>query len=155
MKFVYSSEKNEAIIEHEDTVFKKYSKICKNYESAFKELDCILKLEQIWSTSRKKIKLEKWAISFYEESFSKTKIPFGKGYSCYLQCGVERNGKTVRYDNHDGEVDYYELSMSWIISSLTHRRFITECILYEDTNAFAEELDYFLKILKSTDVDFI
>src|SRR5690554_6730250 len=75
MKFVYSSEKNEAIIEHEDTVFKKYSKICKNYESAFKELDCILKLEQIWSTSRKKIKLEKWAISFYEESFSKTKIP--------------------------------------------------------------------------------
>ncbi|NLE06125.1 MAG: hypothetical protein GX638_15165, partial [Crenarchaeota archaeon] len=143
------------IIEHENTTFKKYSRICEKHESDFKELGCILKLEQIWSNSRKKIKLEKWGISFYEESFSKTRIPFGKGYSCYLQCEVERNGKTVRYDNHNGEVDYYELSMSWIISSLTHRRFITECTLYQDTNAFAEELDHFIKTLKSTDVDFL
>jgi len=73
------------------------------------------------------------------------------GYECLVYCAVLREGKPARYTKHDGEVDYYELSMSWFVTRIS--RFCVE--LYDNAEDIIESLNYFLEILESKDVEFL
>ena len=130
-----------------NTIFKKYSEIIKGYEPSFAQYGCVLKVGQVW------IKPHVW-LTPNKRIVSYSRLPFDGRYTGHVYCKVQKNGKTVRYGNHDGEVDYYELSGCWNVSSIIRHFFRTIVNLGEDADEVTEERNGFLKILGSKDVDF-
>ena len=115
-------------------MFEVYTHIINDYTEAFNQYNCVLKVECGWS-------------NFLKKNNSSQRLSFVNGYSCYIYCNVERDGKVVRYEDKDGEVDYYELSAYWSISSISKFFFHLNVCLYEETTDINVEMNRLLKII--------
>lgn len=141
MKFVYSPQINQTIIEYEDKILKEFEVIAQGYESVFAQYNCSIKVGQWWN-------------NYSQNMNGENRLSFEDGYVSYIYCNIEKNGEIVRYVDKDGEVDYYELSASWPISSITKRRSLISpkkaCLLVSflgDTDDMVNDLNEFLNQL--------
>lgn len=97
---------NNEIIEHENMVLKIYlDEIKQKYVSKFKEYGCDINVGLCWRTDMNK------PVSYTREHFQ-------DGYMCILYIEIQKNGKVVEIESHDGEVDYYSLSIGSIVSHI-------------------------------------
>ena len=142
LKLFYTPESENAITEHEDEMLAKYSEIIQSYALAFAKYNCTLRVGRVWASTQKMP---------LEGTEADSRLPFEDGYACYVYCNVERNGKTVRYDMKDGEADYYDLSMSWNVTSITYY----SLRLFEGIEDVIETMDHFMDTISSPNVEFI
>lgn len=89
MKFAYDESKTQRIINHEDIMLETYSKIISSYSSLFEQYDCSLDVRLFW-------------IDFSTKKRSNRRLPLHIGYTCYVCCEVQRDGKEVRINSIDG-----------------------------------------------------
>lgn len=134
MRFVYTSDKDDEIVRHEKIMLEKYSDILDSYRSIFEQYDCSLKIGHEWT-------------NFLKKEHSTHRLPFENGYECYIYCEVQKDDKEVHIESNDGEVDYYELSASWIISSIERNFFKTRVSLYSDTDDIENDIKELLRLL--------
>ena len=135
MKFIYTPNKTDIIVEHENSMLKEYSRIINNYSDMFAQYGCCLEVGCIWNNCLKK-------------STSTSRLPFRNGYSCYIYCDVLKAGELVRYNTSDGEVNYYEASTSWNISSIVKSFFNLKVTLFVEMNDVHNEMMQLFKIVK-------
>ncbi|HIZ11749.1 MAG TPA: hypothetical protein IAA41_06605 [Candidatus Eubacterium faecavium] len=130
MEFIYTPNQDNTIIAHEEKMLKKYSEIIDGYRNVFCESDCSLEVGCRW-------------INCIENKYSAVRLPFTNGYQCYIYCEVQRNGKEVHVKSFDGEVDFYPLSSSWIVS-LINMHFcklnVSLCSITDDVESNMNEL---------------
>lgn len=75
MKFVYTPDKDEVIIEHEERMLENYLNIIYRYQSEFEQYNCSLKVGCGW-------------INLLKKDHSTCRLPFKNGYECYIYCKV-------------------------------------------------------------------
>ena len=92
MKFKYMPDKEKIIIEHENKMLAEYQKIFNTYATAFSEHGCTIKSGCGWSNLLKR-------------NYSEERLPFRNGYACYIYCDIQRNGKSILYEDKEGEAD--------------------------------------------------
>ena len=137
MKFIYDERISQRIIDHEDIMLEKYSKIISGYSSLFDQYDCSLDVELFWSDS-------------VSEKNSNFRLPFHIGYTCYVCCEVLRDGKEVKVKSNDGEADYYSLSASWVVSSIDRKFFKTKVTLYRDADDIEADIMDLFRLLSDS-----
>lgn len=137
MKFEYDKSKTQRIINHEDIMLKTYSKIINTYSSLFEQYDCFLEVGLFW-------------IDFSTEKRSDRRLPFHVGYSCYVCCEVQRDGKEVQVKSVDGEADYYSLSATWMVSSIERSSFKAKVSLYSDTDDIENDMKELFRLLSNS-----
>ena len=137
MKFVYDKRKAQRIITHENRMLETYSKMISSYSSLFEQYDCSLEVRLFW-------------IDFSTEKRSNRRLPFHIGYACYVCCEVQRDGKEVRVKSIDGEVDYYSLSATWMVSSIERNFFKTKVSLYSDTDDTENDMKELFRLLSNS-----
>lgn len=140
MKIICFFKNGNPIVEHEDKMFEKYSQIVSKYSVMFAKYNCSLNIERSW-------------INLLENINSKNRLPFKNGYSCYIYCNVEKNGEVVRYENGDGEVDFYEVSTLWCVSSISRFFFRLKVMLWTETNEVEKEITRLLRIVEGQSGD--
>jgi hypothetical protein len=126
----------EKILNHEDKIFKQYSEITRKYVEAFAQYGCVLKIGQVW-------------INTLSKTSSSNRLSFENGYCCYVYCNIEKNGEVIHYEDTNGEVDYYELSACWSVSSISRVFFQLKVNLYKDISDVTDEMEHLLKMLVS------
>jgi len=139
IRFIYTAEKKQTIIEHEEEMLKKYSEVVDVYAAAFAQYNCILKVELGWSNFLKKYNTE-------------NRLPIENGYECYVCCNIERNGRVICYEAPDGEEVYYEMFLSRLVSSISKSLFRMKAYLYEDSEeiyGIIDEIEPLLEIVPS------
>lgn len=139
MKFLYNEDANQLIIDHETTMFRRYTEYIYGFSMQFAQYDCDLKVELLWNNS------------FGRELFGPfcdKRLPFKRGYECYVACEVQKDGETVCVKSTDGEVDYYILSAVWAISAINNFFFKPHVYLYSDICEAEEDIEGFLSTLK-------
>lgn len=134
MKFAYTSDKDEKIIEHEILMLEKYLDILDSYRTTFEQYNCSLKVGCRWT-------------NFLEKEHSASRLPFKNGYECYIFCEVQKDGREVHIKSNDGEVDYYALSSSWIISSIERRFFKNNVSLCSAADDVEDDMNRLLQLL--------
>lgn len=134
MKFVYSPDKDDKIVRHEKIMLEKYLKVIDGYRAIFEQHNCSLKVGCRWT-------------NFLKKEYSTHRLPFKNGYECYIYCEVQKDGKEVHIESNDGEVDYYSLSVSWIISSIERRFFKINVLLSSATNDIENDMNELLQLL--------
>ncbi len=140
MRFIYDKNRKKLIINHENTMFKTYTEIIGKYSALFKQYECDLKISISWSD--------------FKVKSSDCRLPFHTGYSCYISCEVQKEGKTVRVKDTEGEVEYYSVEVVWQISSiergslLKEKRFFKPVVeLYTDIDEVEEDMRGLLQLL--------
>lgn len=136
MKFVYTPDKDDDIVRYEKKMLEKYLKILDRYRAIFEQYNCSLKVGCGWT-------------NFLEKEYSLHRLPFKNGYECYIYCEVQKDGKEVHIESNDGEVDYYALSVSWIISSIERRFFKINVSLCSATDDIENDMDKLLQLLSN------
>ena len=137
MKFLYDKSKSQSIINHENAMLETFSKIIGSYSSLFEQYDCALEVSLFW-------------IDFSTEQRSDSRLPFHIGYSCYVCCEVQRDGKEVRVKSMDGEADYYSLSAAWMVSAIEKNFFKTKVSLYSDTDDAENDIKDLFRLLSDS-----
>ena len=136
MKFVYASDKDDEIVRHEKIMLEKYSNILDSYRAIFEQYNCSLKVGCSWT-------------NFLKKEHSTNRLPFENGYKCYIYCEVQKDGKEVHIESNDGEVDYYALSASWIISSIERWFFKINVSLCSATDDIENDMNELLQLLSN------
>lgn len=136
MKFVYILDKDDEIVRHEKIMLEKYLNIIDSYRVIFEQYNCSLKVGCGW-------------INFLKKEYSAHRLPFKNGYACYIYCEVQKDGKEVHIESKDGEVDYYALSVSWIISSIERRFFKINVSLCSATDDIENDMNELLQLLSN------
>lgn len=136
MKFVYDASKIQSIINHEDIMFEKYSKIISSYLSLFDQYDCSLEVRLFW-------------VDFSTKKRSNRRLPFDVGYACYVYCEVQRDGKEVHVKSIDGEADYYSLSATWMVSSIERIFLKAKVSLYSNTDDIKNDMKELFQLLSN------
>ncbi len=136
MRFVYTPDKTDKIVEHEITMLEKYSKIINGYSDMFARHGCTLNVGCVWNNSLKKYS-------------SDSRIPFQNGYACYVFCDVLKDGHTLCYNTCDGEADYYEATASWNISSIEECFFHLMVTLHSEQDGIHDEMAQLLKVVET------
>ena len=117
-------------------MLKKYSEILETFRKQLERYDCSLEIGMRWT-------------NFLKNEYSVNRLPFKNGYECYIYCEVQKDGKEVCIKSNDGEVDYYPLSASWIISSITRQFFkikVSLCLATDDIN---EDINMLFQLLSN------
>ena len=135
MRFIYTPNRNDIIVEHEKEMYKEYSKRIDDYSEMFARYGCSLNIGCVWCNLLKK-------------STSDSRISFQNGYSCYFYCDVLKDGNILRYNTCDGEVDYYETTTYWNISSIQSSFFRLIVTLYSELDSIHEEIMQLLKVVE-------
>ena len=93
------------------------------------------------------------SIQVYSKSFtgysSKSRLPFRNGYSCYMCCEVQREGKTVYVKSIDGEVDYYSVEAIWPVSAIERKLLKTEVVFYSNPEDVRNDMEQLFLLLSS------
>ena len=137
MKFEYDKSMAQHIVKHEETMLKTYFKMIGSYSPLYEPYDCSLEVCLFW-------------IDFSIEKRSKHRLPFHIGYTCYVCCEVQRDGKEVRVKSIDGEADFYSLSATWMVSSIERNFFKTEVTLYSDTDDAENDMKELFHLLSNS-----
>ncbi len=133
MEFVYTPDKDNEIIKHEEVMLEKYSNILDSYRRIFEQYHCSLEVGCRWT-------------NFLKKEYSVHRLPFKNGYECYICCEVQKDGKEVHVESNDGEVDYYALSASWIISSISRWFFHLNVSLCSATDDIESDMNELLQL---------
>ncbi len=131
----YTKKIDDLIISHENNMLALYIERAKKYMPLFEKSGYSLKVGLMWKC-------------FPEETVVFQRETFKNGYQCYVYCEVQKDGKEVCVECVDGEVDYYSLSASWMISSIFRSFFKLNVELYENTDDADMDLNDFLAQLK-------
>lgn len=134
MKFAYDASKDQLIIKHEDIMLETFSKIINSYSPLFQQYNCSLDVGRVWN-------------NFSNKERSNCRLPFQNGYSCYIYCEVQKDGEEVHVKCTDGEVDYYSLSSTWIVSSIDRKFFRTYVALYLGTDDIENDMEEMFRLL--------
>ena len=134
MRFNYDADMDLHIIKHEEQMLKAFSTKIQKYLASLKIYGCNAEVELFWCEQLVKNPT-------YE------RLGFDVGYACYVNCEVRRDGQVVKIKSRDGEADYYELSASWTISSIS-RNFLEKIVdLYSNTDDMDHEMEEWLRLL--------
>lgn len=136
MKFVYTSDKDDEIVRYEKIMLEKYLKILDGYRAVFGQHNCSLKVGCRWT-------------NFLKKEYSAHRLPFKNGYECCIYCEVQKDGEEVHIESNDGEVDYYALSVSWIISSIKRRFFKINVLLSSAIDDIENDMNELLQLLSN------
>ncbi len=98
------------------------------YSSLFKKYNCFLNVSLFWN-------------DFFTGYSSKSRLPFRNGYSCYMCCEVQREGKTVYVKSIDGEVDYYSVEAIWPVSAIERKLLKTEVVFYSNPEDVRNDME--------------
>lgn len=102
----------------------------------FHQYDCFLEVRLFW-------------IDFSTGKCSDRRLPFNLGYTCYVCCEVQKDGKEVCVKSVDGEADYYSLSAAWMVSSI--EKFLkTKVSLYSNTDEIEKDMKELLRLLSDS-----
>lgn len=137
MKFTYDKSKSQSIINHENIMLETYSKIIDRYSSLFEQYDCSLDVSLFW-------------FDFSTEKRSNRRLPFHIGYTCYVCCEVQRDGKEVQVKSADGEADYYSLSAAWAVSSIERNFFKAKVSLFSNTDKIENDIKKLFRLLSNS-----
>ena len=137
MKFEYDKSQAQRIISHEDIMLETYSKIISTYSSQFEQYNCSLDVRLFW-------------MDFSTEKCSDRRLPFHVGYTCYVCCEVQRDGKEVQVKSVDGEADFYLLSATWAVSSIERSFFKAKVSLYSDTDDIEKDIKDLFRLLSNS-----
>lgn len=137
VKYLFSKEK--LLVSQEDQIFKRYCEEISAYCDAFKKYGCTLNIGRVWINTLKNEK-------------SNIRLPFKNGYSCYVYCDVEVNNKVVCCNSDDGEVDYYEATASWCISSISRCFFQSNVFLWNEINDIDVQVKKLLKMVSEASI---
>ena len=110
--------------------------ILDSYRAIFEQYGCSLKVGCGWT-------------NFLKKEYSTHRLPFENGYECYIYCEVQKDDKEIHIESNDGEVDYYALSASWIISSIERRFFKINVSLYSDTDDIENDMNELFQLLSN------
>lgn len=88
-------------------------------------------------------------MDFFTEKCSDRRLPFHVGYTCYVCCEVQRDGKEVQVKSVDGEADFYLLSATWAVSSIERSFFKAKVSLYSDTDDIEKDIKELLRLLSN------
>lgn len=138
IEFVVTEEKCKEIQNFEAEMLEKYIKAIYPYLPLFNGIGYELKVELGWYNSIHRI-------------WSNSRPPLKNGYECYVYCIVEKGGEEVRIKSNDGEVDYYPLVTSWIISSVFRRLHKLKVSYYVNIDDVDTDLNEFLSQLKQVE----
>lgn len=134
MKFLYTPDKDDEIVRFEKIMLEKYLKILGSYRTMLAQNNYSLKVGCGWA-------------NFIKKEYSAHRLSFKNGYECYIYCEIQKNGKEVHIESDDGEVDYYPLSASWIISSIERRFFKLNVSLCSATDDIENDINELLQLL--------
>lgn len=134
MKFLYTPDKDDEIVRFEKIMLEKYLKILGSYRTMLAQNNYSLKVGCGWT-------------NFIKKEYSAHRLSFKNGYECYIYCEIQKNGKEVHIESDDGEVDYYPLSASWIISSIERRFFKLNVSLCSATDDIENDINELLQLL--------
>ena len=135
MRSLYNEKQNSYIMAHEEAMLEAYKRIARSYMAAFQDAGCTLDVFLWWTDSK-------------TAKYSRQRLPFQRGYLCYIACEVRRNGEVERVKSDDGEADYYNLEAYWPVSALEGRFFRTYVFLYDTMDGVREEIDSLLGLLE-------
>ena len=135
MRYLYTPSSFERIVQYEDEMLEKYRTIINGYSAMFSPYNGSLRVSRIWINTKTK-----------EKSYFR--LPHQNGYSCYVYCDIEKDGKIFRHYTTNGEADYYELSIFWNISSIFNLFFRKSVTLYAMAENIEEELRNCLEYVK-------
>lgn len=102
---ITDEEKKQEVYFFEEEMLQKYKMAIDPYSSFFKARGFNLKVELSWQNT-------------FRNEWSSTPMPLRNGYECSVFCLVEKDGELVNIKSDDGEVDYYPMWESWMISSV-------------------------------------
>lgn len=134
MKFVYTPDRDDEIVRHEELMLEEYLNILDSFRKIFEQYNCLLEVGYRWT-------------NFSKKEYSAHRLPFKNGYQCYIYCEVQKDGKEVHIESNDGEVDYYPLSASWIISSIERWFFKSNVYLCSATDDIESDMNELLQLL--------
>ena len=139
MKVKYSNRLNKEICTFEDHMLGIYTEKVQAYARSFEAVGCTLEVGLMWKNF------------FDADTVAFQRGDFRNGYECYVYCSVQRDGQEVRIPSNDGEVDYYDMSTAWRISSIRRFFFKLELSLYVDTDDIESDLENFLICIKNNE----
>ena len=128
MNFFYTPRKVTQIVQHEGDMLEKYQRKINKYSKRFSLYGCSLCVGLVW-------------INLKTNERSYLRLPFQDGYSCYVYCDIEKNGKLLRHYETNGEADYYELSCIWNVSSISNLFFRRHVSLFTIACDIDDELE--------------
>lgn len=133
MTFKYETDKDILIKTYEEDMLKKYEEYINKYSKSFLTYGCNIIIGLYWDD--------------IAQNHYYNRIPISEGYSCYAYCEIQRLGKTVKIQSHDGEVDFYLLSATWQISSVDKRFGKRVATLYPENDQVENDLNDFIFML--------
>ena len=136
MKMIYTNAVDNEIYMHEERMLLEYTRLIQRYTICFEKYGYALKTGLVWKNSLKKRHPE-----------LKRGI-FQNGYECYVYCVVQENDKDIFIESSDGEADYYDLSTTWLITSMRRSFWNIQVSLYTELEDIDKELSCLLKELK-------
>ena len=139
MKVKYTNQLNKEICTFENSMLEIYTEKIQAYTIPFETIGCTLKVGLIWKNF-----FNADIVSFQREDFR-------NGYECYVYCSVQKGEREVCIPSNDGEVDYYDMSTAWMISSIRRFFFKLELSLCVDTEDVENDLKNFLICIKNNE----
>lgn len=134
-KFKYPQTMEEEIIQHEEKIFKYYSEvISKKYGELFQRNDCNIYMKLIWVNDLKR-------------TLSEQRIKMELGYSCYVDCEIQKDGKTVEIFLEEEDLGWYLLARTWMITRIDFTFNNPPYCLIDDTEEIYEDMDEFQELL--------
>lgn len=138
MDYIYSAAANRTVIcNHEDSTLNEYKQVINSMIPQFSQYGCTLETSLFWKES-------------FKSNAKSFRPDFKNGYECYVCCTVFRDGKEVRIISDDGEVDYYDASVCWMITRI-YRRMFNLCVdLFPDVDSdIYEQMNDILEMIKN------
>lgn len=137
IKLRISKNKELCIHEYEEIILNQYKKAAEVYLPTIEKMKCTLKISLGLSNVARNI----WSAS---PILGKT------SYECFVYCMIQKEGKEVRVSCEDGEVDYFPLIGSWMISDVILRfgKFYVTLWPEVDTE-FKTDMEYLLEQLST------
>lgn len=105
------------ICEFEDKSLKKYYDYIEPYRSMFEKYGCEIIVGLEWHNLRNK-------------QCSRARIEMKNGYECVVYVLISKDGLALTVPSNDGEVDYYRLVHTYIISQIESKLFNNYVYLY-------------------------
>ena len=128
--FEYSREADDFIVSYENQMLELFESKVAVYKKYIERFGYSLKIGLIWKKTT-------------DDSVSFRRLSFSNGYQCYVYCAIQCDGRDVRVQSCDGEVDYYSLSATWMITSVYRKLFKLNVQLFDSS----DEIDGDLKRL--------
>ena len=138
MNFEYCKIKDAFLCNYEQNFLKKYEELFYKYDLIINQFGFTLNYGLFWK-------------NYIYRKESLKRISRKNGYTCYLYCSVQKNGKDIKIPSEDGEVEFYYLSETWILTSISRLFLRLYANIYDDPVDVEQVLKTFVVHLRNTD----